>query len=175
LKILFLLAFGGGLAIAVYTMLHGVEKKRGDAISRPAAHLNLPALAALMVVFGAVGYLLIRNSALGSGTIAAISAAAGVAGWFGMTLLMAKWALRPDDGNAHDEAEEIQGQLARVLTPIRANALGSIRYERNGKQHDAPARGLNDSEIPSDADVVIDRFDDGIAVVEDWASVEQRL
>lgn len=170
-----MLAFGGGLAIAVYTMLHGVEKKRGDEISRPAAHLNLPALAALMVVFGAVGYLLLRNSQLGPEAIAVISAGAGAAGWVAMTLLMAKWALRPSDGNAHDEAEQIQGQLARVLTPIRANTLGSIRYERNGRQHDAPARGLNGTEIPSDADVVIDRFDEGIAVVEDWASVEQRL
>lgn len=170
-----MLAFGGGLAIAVYTMLHGVEKKRGDKISRPAAHLNLPALAALMVVFGAVGYLLVRNSALGSGTIGMISAAAGAAGWFGMTVLMAKWALRPNEGSAHDEAEEMQGQLARVLTPIRANALGSVRYEKNGRQHDAPARGLDDREIPVDTDVVIDRFDGGVAVVEDWASVEQRL
>jgi hypothetical protein len=34
---------------------------------------------------------------------------------------------------------------------------------------------LSGTEIPSDADVVIDRFDKGIAVVEDWATVEPRL
>ena len=175
MKILFLLAFGGGLATAVFTMLHGVEKNRGAEVLRPAPHLNLPALAALMVVFGAVGYLLVRNSTLETGAIAAVSIGAGGTGWLAMSFVMAKWALHPSGLNARDEAEEIQGQLARVVMPITAEALGSIRYERNGREHDAPARAITGGNLEANTDVVIDRFDDGIAVVEDWASVEKRL
>lgn len=175
MKILFLAAFGGGLAIAVYAMLHGVERDRGAEITRPAPHLNLPALAAFMVVFGAVGYLVFRNSTLGSLPITAIASVSGVAGWLGMTFLMAKWALRPGDPNAHEEAEAIQGQPAEVVKPISSSSLGSIRYQKNGRDHESPARGITAVNLPSGADVIIDRFDNGVAVVEDWASVEQRL
>lgn len=175
LRILFLLSFGGGLAIAVYAMLHGVEKNRGTTVFRPAPYMNLPALAGLMVVFGAVGYLLVRNTELASLRIALIAVGSGVAGWIGMSLLMAKWALRPGEPNALDAAEEIQGQLAQVVDPIAAGKPGSIRYERNGEKHDAPAREIGGDSLPRGAEVVIDRFEDGLAVVEDWASVEQRL
>lgn len=175
MKILFLLAFGGGLAIAVYAMLQGVERNRKSGVTRPAPHLNFPALAALMVVFGAVGYSLLRNSTLSSVQVALIAAGAGIAGWIGMGVLMAKWALRPTPPNAHDEAEEIQGQLAVVVSQIRANVTGSIRYERNGTSHEVPARGLDETELLPGGDVVIDHFDDGVAIVEDWASVEARL
>jgi hypothetical protein len=174
LRAVFLLSFGAGLAIAVYTMLHGVEKNRGAVISRPAPHLNLPALAGLMVVFGAVGYLLVRNTGLSSLVMSVIAAASGVAGWIGMTFLMAKWALRPSD-NSHDEAEEVQGQLAVVVNPIGPTTEGSIRYERNGKTHEVAARNLSEGHLPRGADVVIDRFEADVAIVEDWAAVEQRL
>jgi len=163
------------LAIAVYAMLQGVERNRGSVLTRPAPHLNLPALAALMVVFGAVGYSLVRNSTLSSVPVALIAAGAGTAGWIGMGVLMAKWALRPPAPNAHDEAEEIQGQLAVVVNPIRPNVAGSIRYERNGVHHEAPARGLDETGLTRGAEVVIDHFEDGVAIVEDWASVEARL
>lgn len=174
MRAVFLLSFGAGLAIAVYTMLHGVEKNRGAVISRPAPHLNLPALAGLMVVFGAVGYLLVRNTGLSSPVISVIAGASGVAGWIGMTFLMAKWALRPSD-DSHDEAEEFQGQLAVVVNPIGPMTAGSIRYERNGKTHEVTARNLSEGHLPRGADVVIDRFEADVAIVEDWAAVEQRL
>lgn len=173
MRTVFLLSFGAGLAIAVYAMLHGVEKNRGAVISRPAPHLNLPALAGLMVVFGAVGSLLVRNTNLSSLVMSVIAAVSGVAGWLGMTFLMAKWALRPSD-NPHGEAEEFQGQLAVVVDPI-GPAAGSIRYERDGKVHEVTARNLIEGHLPRGADVVIDRFEDDVAIVEDWAAVEQRL
>lgn len=175
LKILFLLAFGGGLTIAVYAMLQGVERNRKSGVTRPAPHLNLPALAGVLVAFGAVGYLLVRKSTLSSLPIALIALAAGAGAWVGMGVLMAKWALRPLAPSAHDEAEEVQGQLALVVGQIRANMAGSIRYERNGTSHEVPARGLDETELPPGADVVIDHFEDGVAIVEDWASVEARL
>lgn len=156
-------------------MLHGVEKNRGAAVSRPAAHMNLPALAALMISFGAVGYLLLRNSGLSSLATGMISAASGVAGWVAMSFLMANWALRAVAPSAHDEAEKFQGQLALVVSAISSSSLGSIRYERNGEQHLAPARGLGERDLPGGTEVVIDRFEEGVAVVEDWAAVEQRL
>ena len=171
---LFLAAFGVGLAVAVYAMLHGVEKNRGEEVSRPAPHLNLPALAAFLGLFGAVGYLVLRNSSSGSLETSAIALASGVGGWLGMTFVMAKWALKPGT-NAHDEAEEIQGQPAVVVDPVGSERPGSIRYHKDGRDHETPARSLTSQNLPRGTDVVIDRFEDGVAFVEDWASVEQRL
>lgn len=175
MKILFLIAFGGGLAFAVYSMLHGVERHRAAGLTLPAPYLNLPAVAAFMTAFGAVGYLLVRNSNLSALPTGLIALASGAGGWLGMSVLMAKWALRPATANAHNEADEVQGQLAVVVNPIHGNVPGSIRYDRNGSKHEAPALSIDHSELPHGAEVVIDRFEDGVAIVEDWAAVEQRL
>lgn len=128
-----------------------------------------------MAAFGAVGYLLVRNSNLTALPIGLTALASGAVGWAGISVLMAKWALRPNDPNTHDEADEVQGQLAVVVDAIGANLPGSIQYDRNGSKHEARALGIDRSELPRGTDVVIDRFEGGVAIVEDWAAVERRL
>lgn len=156
-------------------MLHGVERDRATGLTRPAPYLNLPAIAAFMTAFGAVGYLLVRNSSLPGLPVGLIALGSGAGSWAGMSLLMAKWALRPTPGNSYDAAEEVQGQLAVVVDPIRSDAPGSIRYDRNGTVHEAPALAIDRRELLQGAEVVIDRFESGVAIVEDWAAVERRL
>lgn len=157
-------------------MLHGVERNRGTGkSSRPAPYMNLPALAAFMVLFGAVGYLLVRNLSTSALTVGLFAIVAGAAAWMGMSVLMAKWALRPSEQGAHSEAEAIQGLLAVVVSPIGEGDSGSIRYERSGIRSEAPARGIDQAILLPGTDVVIDRFEDGVAIVEDWAAVERRL
>lgn len=173
MKILFLFAFGAGLATAVYAMLHGVERNKGTSVTRPAAYLNLPAVAALMIAFGAVGYLFVRNSGFSTTSLLVLAAIGGGLGWFGMSMLMGKWALRPGEPNPHDAAEEIQGQPAVVVTAISIGSPGSIRYGHDGQV--AAAKSIDSSTLVPGTEVVIDRFDDGVAIVEDWASVELRL
>ncbi|MBA2686801.1 MAG: hypothetical protein H0U64_01750 [Gemmatimonadaceae bacterium] len=173
MKILFLLAFGGGLATAVYAMLHGVERSRSAGVTRPAPYMNLPALAAFMVTFGAIGYLLMRRSNLSTPSVALFALVGGAIGWFAMSLLMAKWALRVTEPNAHDAAEEVQGQLAVVMTAITEGSPGSIRYGHPVQI--AQAKSIDGSPMGVGTEVVIDRFDNDLAIVESWASVEQRL
>src|SRR6187401_2323228 len=105
-------------------MLHGVEKNRAAGVTRPAPYLNFPAFAAFRVAFGAVGYLFVRNSDFGAPGIFVYALAGGALGWVGMSVLMAKWALKQSTPNAHDEAEEIQGELAVVLLAINSGSMG---------------------------------------------------
>lgn len=175
MKVLFLIAFGGGLAIAVYAMLHGVERTRATEVTRPAPYLNLPGVAALLVALGAVGYLLVRNSSLQSFSIGVIALVAGALGWVGMTILMAKWALRPEAAGGHGDADEIQGQPGVVTVSIGVNEAGAVRYSHLGHSHEVPARNIDAEELPAGTEIVIDRFDGGVAIVEKWASVEKRL
>lgn len=92
----------------------------------------------------------------------------------GMITLLARWALR-GVRTPPGEDDEIQGQLAIVSREISLAGTGEISYERLGKHLRIPARALSEKLVPVGADVVIDRIENGVAFVEEWAAVEQRL
>ena len=90
-----------------------------------------------------------------------------------MVTLMATWALR--DAAAANDAEEIQGQLAVVTREIRPGNSGEIRYEAFGRQVNIPALTVSGNQVSAGSEVVIDRIENGVAIVEEWAVVEQRI
>ena len=178
LKIFFLAAFIGGLVLAVFTMLHGVEhaRRRRNRLRKPSPFFNLPAVAAFAVGFGAVGYPLASRTTLPAWGIILIAIGGGALAITGMITLLARWALRGlSNPLPPDEAQEIQGTLAVVTREITPEREGEIAYDRFGNRQQVPARSLGVTVIPSGAEVVIDRIDDGVAFVEEWAIVEQRL
>lgn len=159
--------------LAVFAMLHGVERR--NRARAPSAFFNLPAIAAFAVGFGAVGYLLVSRSRLPLWAILLIAIASGALAISGMITLLAQWALRDLAARSLAEADEIQGQLAIVTRAITLAGAGEISYEQQGKQLRVPARGLSEKTLPVGSDVVIDRIENGIALVEEWAVVERRL
>lgn len=173
LKVCFLVAFVAGLGLAVYSMLHGVERSRGAVERRPSAFFNAPAASAFAIVFGAVGYLLVTRSTLGIGTTFLIAIASASAATAGAITLLARWAL-PYSGNRDDD-EKIQGLLARVTRAISPSKPGEIVFQADGVNHILIAESDQELEIPRDAEVVIDTVRDGVARVELWSTVEQRL
>lgn len=174
-KIAFLTAFIGGLALAVHSMLHGVERWRRKRSDKPSAVFNPPTAAAFAVGVGATGYLLTSRTDLGVFTVLAVSLIVGAAALIGMIVLMAKWALRtPAQSNmSHDE--EINGQVATVVRTITPDAPGEIEYHAWNKHHLVPAVSIGPSIIPEGTEVVIDNVENGVARVELWSVVELRL
>jgi hypothetical protein len=160
--------------LAVFAMLHGVEHLRRNRTRAPSPFFNLPAIAAFAVGFGAVGYPLSSRTCLPGWAVLAIAAASGAVATSGIITLLATWALRGVSG-ATTEEDEIQGQLALVTREITASAPGEISYEQSGRTVTVPARALTGSSVALGADVVIDRIEQGVALVEEWATVEQRL
>jgi hypothetical protein len=156
-------------------MLHGVEYLRRNRSRAPSPFFNLPAVAAFAVGLGAVGYILSSRTILGRWTVVLLAFIGGGLAVSGMIALLARWALRKGAAAAHDELETIQGQLAIVTQEIGAGGIGAISYEFLGARHQSPARALSNQILEKDADVVIDRIEDGVAFVEEWAVVEQRL
>ena len=175
LQIVFLAAFIAGLMLAVFAMLHGVEHARTNRSRAPSPFFNLPAVAAFAVGFGAVGYPLASRTTLPLWAILVIAIASGALAISGMITLLARWALRGASTHLSSDAHEIQGELAVVTREISASVPGEIAYQHMGKQMKALARGLNANLLPVGAEVVIDRIEDGVAFVEEWAAVEQRL
>ncbi|MEO8911114.1 MAG: hypothetical protein ABI408_12950 [Gemmatimonadaceae bacterium] len=175
LRICFLVTFIGGLVLAVFAMLHGMEHARRNRTRAPSPFFNLATTAALAVGFGAVGYPLATRTTLPAWGILLIAAGGGVLATSGMITLLARWALRGAKSPGVGDAEEIQGQLATVSREISPAGAGEISYEYLGAQLQVPARALSEKLVPLGADVVIDRIENGVAYVEEWAVVEQRL
>ena len=96
------------------------------------------------------------------------------ASFTGMSFLMAKWALR-DSGPVALTAEEVNGQVATVSRAITPGYPGEISYFAWNANHVLPAKSIDDSTIPEGTEVVIDTVDNGVARVELWSVVEQRL
>jgi hypothetical protein len=172
-KVVFLAAFAVGLGLAVYSMLHGVERSKGSATRRPSPFFNTPAASVFAIVVGAVGYLLVTRSSVSTLSIVAIAIVSASAATAGAIVLLARWAL-PYSGN-RDEDEAIQGVLARVTRAITPSRPGEITFQSNGVNHILVAESIQGSEIPRDTEVVIDTIRDGVARVELWSAVEQRL
>ena len=174
LSVIFIAAFIGGLVLAVLAMLHGVERMRRNRERAPSPFFNLPTIAAFAVGFGAVGYPLASRTRLPAWAVLLLAIGAGALAVSGMITLLAKWALRGVTGGPAEEVE-IQGQLAVVTRSIVGNAPGEISYQLLGKTLTVPARALNAASIAAGSDVVIDRIEGGVAYIEEWAAVEQRL
>lgn len=177
LRIVFLVAFISGLVLAVFAMLHGVEyaRRRRNRLRAPSPFFNLPAVAAFAVGFGAVGYPLASRTTLPAWAVALIATAGGALAITGMITLLARWALRGLAGPFSSEDREIQGTLAVVTKEITATREGEISYEHLGRREVALARSLGVTVISPGAEVVIDRIENGVAFVEEWSVVEQRL
>ncbi|HMI44187.1 MAG TPA: hypothetical protein VK516_11205 [Gemmatimonadaceae bacterium] len=177
LKIFFLIAFIGGLVLAVFAMLHGVEyaRRRRNRSRKPSPFFNLPAVAAFAVGFGAVGYPLASRTRLPVWAVILIAIGGGALAITGIITLLARWALRGLAGPFSSEDQEIQGTLAVVTREITPAGDGEISYEHLGRRELALARSLGVTAISSGSEVVIDRIENGVAFVEEWAVVEQRL
>jgi len=173
--ILFLSVFLAGLALAVHSMLLGVERWHKKNSSKPSPVFNPPTAAALAIGLGATGYMVSTRSSLGWLWILLISLAVGVAALIGMIILMAKWALRAPVNQPSIGDEEIHGQIAVVTKAITETDSGEITYSSWGATHTAKARSVDGSPIPADTEVVIEALEDGVARVELWSVVEQRL
>jgi membrane protein implicated in regulation of membrane protease activity len=161
--------------LAVYAMLHGVERTRADRSRVPSPFFNLPALAAFTIGFGAAGYPIATRTSLPGWSILLIAAATGAAAISGMITLLARWALRGAATDSSATHEEIQGHFAVVTRDISTTEPGEISYELRGREVRVPAKSLTGKTLASGEDVVIDRIEGGVAIVEAWSVVEQRL
>jgi hypothetical protein len=172
-KVCFLSAFVIGLGLAVYSMLHGVESSKGGNAKRPSAIFNTPSTSVFAIVLGATGYLLVTRTTVGLVPVVAIGTGAAFIATTIAAVLLARWAL-PHSGN-EDGADVMQGLVARVTRAISPSSPGEIAFLSNGAKRTLAAQSAEESEIPRDTEVVIDTIHNGVAHVELWSTVEQRL
>jgi membrane protein implicated in regulation of membrane protease activity len=128
--------------------------------------LNFGTITAFLAWFGGTGYLLTEYSALWFIGALAISVAIGMAGaalvfWAVSKLVAHERPLDPDD-------YRMVGVLGRVSSRIRPGGTGEMIFSQEGARRSAAVRSEDGTEIPRDTEVVVTRYEKGIAYVRRW-------
>jgi len=153
----------GGVAHA-----HGAGSVRGGrAGGTHVSWFNASTVLAFLAWFGGVGYLLTRYSHLETFLIVAIAALAGMsAGWLVLRFLIR--LVGPGDEPLREEDRRIVGALGTVSMTIRENGTGEIIFPLGGGRRCSGARSDDGKAIEKGAEVVIERYEKGIAYVKRW-------
>jgi hypothetical protein len=135
---------------------------------------NFGTIAAFLAWFGGTGYLLEHYYgvwfvfALGVATLSGTGAAA-IVFWFLAKVLMSREA-------ALDPADyDMVGVLGRLSIPIREGGTGELIYSQGGTRRVTGARSEDGVAIPKGSEVMVTRYEKGIAYVRTWADAMDEL
>jgi membrane protein implicated in regulation of membrane protease activity len=129
--------------------------------------LNASTILAFLAWFGGTGYILTRNSHLVAALSLLVSSAVGLAGGWMVFAFMAR-IVRASERQMRDWDYRLEGSVGTLSSAIRENGTGEITFERNGAIKSASARSEDGKPLPKGAEVVISRYENGIAFVERW-------
>jgi membrane protein implicated in regulation of membrane protease activity len=166
LSALALLAGGTHLHLPHLHVHHGIHVPHAGGNSG-LSWFNFATVAAFLAWFGGTGYLLERYShfwvlaALAMATLSGLAAGA-VVFWFLAKILMAREA--PLDPADYD----MVGVLGRLSIPIRTGGTGELIYSQEGTRRVCGARAEMNLAIPKGAEVIVTRYEKGIAYVRPW-------
>ncbi len=124
-------------------------------------------LAAFLCWFGGCGYLLAKSGDFGMAVVLSIAAVTGLAGgailfWFLVKVLL------PHERELTAADTDIVGILGVVTGGVREGGIGEIQFTQNGSRHFAHARSEAGVAIARGREVVVMRYEQGIAYVRPW-------
>jgi hypothetical protein len=136
---------------------------RGGSVSP----LNPPSIAAFLAWFGGTGYLLTRFSALWVGMALFLAGIAGLVGGAIIFFFLTKVLM--SDQEFLDPADfEMVGVLGKLSVPIREGGTGELIYSQMGTRRVCGARSDDGVAITKGTEVVVTRYEKGIAYVRLW-------
>jgi hypothetical protein len=153
---------------------HGIAPagaaKPGVAAPGHVSPMNPVTIAAFLAWFGGTGYLLTRFSTvwfvMGLG-IAVFSGAGGAA----IVFLFLTRVLMSEEEDLDPADFEMVGVLGRLSVPIRLGGTGELIYSQAGTRRTCGARAEEACAIPKGSEVVVTRYDKGIAYVRLWSEL----
>jgi hypothetical protein len=144
--------------------------------SRQAAHssgvspFNPPSLAAFLAWFGGTGYLLSRFSTVWVGLGLLLSVASGVGGG-GIIFLFLSRVLISEEENMDPADYEMVGVLGKLVVSIREGGTGELLYSQMGTRRVCAARSEDGTATAKGTEVVVTRYEKGIAYVRLWSEM----
>ena len=161
-------AHAGGSITAGSAGAQGTASPASTQASRATlSWLNPSAIVAFLAWFGGTGYLLTQYygvwylMALGFAILSGFAGAA-IVSWFLIKVLL------PHEVELHDADFELAGTLAKVTSSIREGGTGEITYSQGGVRRCAGARSNDGTALEKGSEVVVARYDNGIAYVTRW-------
>lgn len=151
---------------------HGHSHAPASALGQWLAAMVTPAsLAVFLAWFGGVGFLLTRHTGLLFWVDLSIAAVFGLLGAWLLASFLNFLQTREKPLNPADY--EMVGALGKVSSPIRPDGVGEFILVRDGARTPVCARSEDGSAIRRGEDVVVVRFDKGIAYVRTWDEMLQ--
>jgi membrane protein implicated in regulation of membrane protease activity len=133
----------------------------------PVSPFNFITLTAFLAWFGGTGYLVTRFSSIWFALGLLIALGAGLFGAAVVFLFLTRVLIsREENMDAADY--EMVGVLGRTSMPIRENGTGEIVYSQAGTRRTCGARSEAGSAVEKGAEVIVTRYDKGIAYVRLW-------
>jgi membrane-bound ClpP family serine protease len=146
---------------------HGGGLHKGGASGAHISWFNASTIMAFLAWFGGTGYLLTRHAHLWTVLSLAIAIVAGLfAGWVVFRFMVK--LVQVDDAPMTSEDRRVEGALGTISMPIRENGTGEIIFALGGTRRCAGARSGDGQPIEKGAEVVIERYEKGIAYVKKW-------
>jgi hypothetical protein len=131
---------------------------------------NPATIAAFLAWFGGTGYLLTRYSTIwliGGFAIAVVMGLIGAS----IVFLFLTRVLTSEDENLDPADFEMVGVLGRISMPIRAGGTGEIIYSQAGTRRACGARADDGTAMAKGSEVVVTRYEKGIAYVRLWSEM----
>ncbi len=184
----YLFCFLIGLTLSVFSLLSGLHRFHlpghlhlgdgglhhlggfhhgGSTHSAQHSPLDFSTMMAFLAWFGGTGYLLVRYSNIWAVLALCIATLSGLGGgaivfWFTVKVLLAHETIS-------DPADYVMtGVLGKVSVSIRSSGTGEIIYSQAGTRHTCGARSEEGIPIPKGSEVVVERYERGIAYVRPW-------
>lgn len=185
---IFLICFGVGSLWAVVSFLMG-GVHLGHVHHAGAAHhmhghahgshtpgwiaslLNPSCVAVFLAWFGGTGYLLTKYSGWLLWLNLAIAGAFGLAG----AVILARFLgwLMKHERPMNPADYDMVGVLGRVSSAIRADGVGEVIYQQDGARRSLSAKSEGGMAIGRGEEVIVTRFEKGIAYVRTWEAMTQ--
>jgi membrane protein implicated in regulation of membrane protease activity len=137
-----------------------------------ASPINFGTVAAFLAWFGGVGYLLSRYSSIWAVLALGFALVSGLAGaaivfWFLFKVLL------KHDRDLDPADYEMVGVLGRLSSVVRENGTGEMIFSQNGVRRAASARSEDGRQIAKGVEVVVTRYERGIAYVRAWEEMSE--
>src|SRR5215467_5929122 len=131
---------------------------------------NLISLTAFLAWFGGTGFLLARHSTMWFFTALLISMLSGIGGAAIIYLFLRRVLSSPDEELEAADFDMV-GVLGKLSVRIREGGTGELIYSQAGTRRVCAARSEDGSAIVKGTEVVVTRFERGIAYVRCWSEL----
>jgi membrane protein implicated in regulation of membrane protease activity len=152
------------------TASHGATGGSPAQQSSGVSPFNFVTLTAFLAWFGGAGFLLTRYSGLWVGFGLLVSIIFGVIGGSIVFVFLSRVLISGEE-NMDAADYEMVGVLGRVSSSIREKGTGEIVYTQMGTRRVCGARSDDGAAVPKATEVIVTRYEKGIAYVRLWSEI----